>query len=64
MAEIAIPDRRKWLLRLIYVRLAVFTIFVAAEVIRARSRDVEPSVDMLVLLAALAKVEGNADFCA
>jgi two-component system, NtrC family, sensor histidine kinase PilS len=50
MAEIAIPtwrDRRKWLLRLIYVRLAVFTLFVAAEVIR------KPSADMLVLLAAV-----------
>lgn len=49
MAEIAIMDRRKWLLRLIYVRLAVFTIFVAAEAIRKG----ESSVDMLVLLAAV-----------
>lgn len=40
-------DRRKWLLRLIYVRPAAFTIFVAAEVIR------KPSVDMLVLLGAV-----------
>src|SRR3989442_15561267 len=50
MAEIAIPtlkDRRKWLLRLVYVRLAAFTIFVAAEAIR------KPSADMLVLLAAV-----------
>jgi two-component system sensor histidine kinase PilS (NtrC family) len=50
MAETAIPtlkDRRKWLLRLIYVRLAVFTIFVAAEVIR------KPSDDLLLLLAAV-----------
>src|SRR3989475_2542864 len=50
MAEIAIPalkDRRKWLLRLIYVRMAAFTIFVAAEVIR------KPSADMLVVLAAV-----------
>src|SRR5438477_7627877 len=49
MAEIAIMDRRKWLLRLIYVRLAVFTIFVAAEAIRRG----ESSVDMLVLLAVV-----------
>jgi two-component system sensor histidine kinase PilS (NtrC family) len=42
-----IMDRRKWLLRLIYVRLVAFTIFVAAEVVR------KPSADMLVLLAAV-----------
>src|SRR2546426_10402876 len=47
MAKTAIMDRRKWLLRLIYVRMAAFTIFVAAEVIR------KPSADMLVLLAAV-----------
>jgi two-component system sensor histidine kinase PilS (NtrC family) len=34
MAEIAITDRRKWLLRMIYVRLAVFTTFLLAEAIR------------------------------
>src|SRR2546430_16845873 len=45
--ENSIMDRRKWLLRLIYVRLVVFTIFVAAEVIR------KPSADMLVLLGAV-----------
>src|SRR5215467_805524 len=39
-----IMDRRKWLLRLIYVRLAAFTIFVAGEVIR------KPSADLLLLL--------------
>src|SRR5688572_28292824 len=49
MAEIAITDRRKWLLRLIYVRLTVFTVFVAAETVRKS----ESSVDMLVLLAAV-----------
>ena len=43
----SIMDRRKWLLRLIYVRLVVFTIFVSAEVIR------KPSADMLVLLGAV-----------
>src|SRR5215467_14476404 len=47
MADIGIMDRRKWLLRLIYVRLAVFTLFVSAEVFR------KPSADMLVLLAAV-----------
>src|SRR5437879_13127671 len=50
MAETALPilkDRRKWLLRLIYVRMGVFTIFVAAEAVR------KPSADMLVLLAAV-----------
>ncbi len=36
-------DRSKWLLRLIWVRVVVFSIFVAAQ----------PSVDMLVLLAAV-----------
>lgn len=49
MAEIAITDRRKWLLRLIYVRLAVFTIFVAAEAVR----KTEAPVDLLVLLAVV-----------
>jgi two-component system sensor histidine kinase PilS (NtrC family) len=47
MGEIAIMDRRKWLLRLIYVRLAVFTIFIAVEVSR------KPSADLLVLLAVV-----------
>ena len=36
-------DRSKWLLRLIWVRVVVFSVFVAAQ----------PSVDMLVLLAAV-----------
>jgi two-component system sensor histidine kinase PilS (NtrC family) len=45
--DIGIMDRRKWLLRLIYVRLAAFTIFFAAEVIR------KPSADLLVLLVAV-----------
>src|SRR3954463_15282904 len=51
MAENAIMDRRRWLLRLIYVRLAVFTIsfFVAAEAVR----KTEPPVDLLVLLAVV-----------
>src|SRR5438132_505404 len=47
MADTAITDRRKWLLRLIYVRLVAFTIFLAVEAIR------KPSADMLVLLAAI-----------
>src|SRR5437764_6694181 len=45
--ENSIVDRRKWLLRLIYVRLVVFTIFVAAEYTR------KPSADMLVLLGVV-----------
>ncbi|HLH32920.1 MAG TPA: ATP-binding protein [Terriglobia bacterium] len=49
MAEIAITDRRKWLLRLIYVRLAVFTIFIGAEAIQKP----ELRSDLLVLLAAV-----------
>src|SRR5947207_4566860 len=49
MAELAITDRRKWLVRLIYVRLVVFTIVVAAET----TRKSESHVDMLVLLAAV-----------
>ena len=48
MAENAM-DRRKWLLRLIYVRLAVFTIFGIAEAIR-RSDSL---IDMLVLLGVV-----------
>src|SRR5438093_9236316 len=49
MAEIGIMDRRRWLLRLIYVRLLIFTIFVAAEA----SRKGGSIVDMLVLLAVV-----------
>src|ERR1051326_1478611 len=45
--ESGIMDRRKWLVRLIYVRLAAFTIFVAVEILR------KPSADMLVLLGAV-----------
>jgi len=44
-----IEDRRKWLLRLIYVRLAIFTLFVLAEVFRRPSSQ----VDLLFLLAAV-----------
>src|SRR5262245_6641443 len=32
MAESDIMDRRKWLLRLIYVRIVIFTLFVLGEV--------------------------------
>ena len=49
MAEIAIMDRRRWLLRLIYVRLTVFTIFASAEFFRKN----ESAIDLLVLLAAV-----------
>ena len=47
-AEIAVMDRRKWLLRLIYVRLAVFSIFVAGEGTR---KIVQP--DIFILLAVV-----------
>jgi two-component system sensor histidine kinase PilS (NtrC family) len=46
MGDIAM-DRRTWLWRLIYVRLAAFTIFVAAEFMR------KPSGDMLAILGAV-----------
>jgi two-component system sensor histidine kinase PilS (NtrC family) len=49
MGEIAIMDRRKWLLRLICVRLVVFTIFVAGET----TRKAIPLDYMVVLLAAV-----------
>src|SRR6266581_7503904 len=50
MAETAIPvlkDRHKWLLRLIYVRMVAFTIFLAAEATR------NPTANVLVLLAVV-----------
>src|SRR6266581_3230251 len=49
MADNGIMNRRKWLLRLIYVRIAAFTIFIAAEAVR----KAELSADTLVLLAAV-----------
>jgi two-component system sensor histidine kinase PilS (NtrC family) len=49
MGEIGIMDRRRWLLRLLYVRLLIFTIFVAAEA----SRKTGSIPDMLVLLAVV-----------
>src|SRR5262245_2904606 len=49
MGETHVMDRRKWLLRLIYVRLVIFTIFLAAEA----SRKGRSAVDMLVLLAVV-----------
>src|SRR5690242_967903 len=48
MADTAIMDRRKWLLRLIYARLALFTFFVAAEL-----RKTERPVDLLFLLVVV-----------
>ena len=50
--DMGIMDRRKWLLRLIYVRLAAFSIFVAVEVIR------KPSADLLLLLLAVYGLSG------
>lgn len=44
-------DRRKWLLRLIYVRLIAFSVFVGAELYRRPAP--QPAIDILVLLAAV-----------
>lgn len=49
MSEIATADRRKWLLRLIYARLAVLTVLIAIEALR-RS---ESSMGMVLLLAGV-----------
>jgi two-component system sensor histidine kinase PilS (NtrC family) len=49
MAGTAVMDRRKWLLRLIYARLAVFTVCVLAE----GTRRSESTVDVLLLLATV-----------
>ena len=43
-------DRRKWLLRLIYVRVVVFTVFVAGEATRGEGQSL---VDMRLLLFAV-----------
>ena len=48
MADTAIMDRRKWLLRLIYARLLLFTVFVAAEL-----RKTDTPADLLILLAVV-----------
>ncbi|PYS54802.1 MAG: hypothetical protein DMG13_06785 [Acidobacteria bacterium] len=48
MAENAVMDRRKWLLRLIYVRVAVFSILVAGE----GARKILPP-DVFALLAVV-----------
>jgi two-component system sensor histidine kinase PilS (NtrC family) len=49
MAQLAIMDRRKWLLRLIYVRLAVFTIFIGAGALQ----KAELRTDLLHILFAV-----------
>src|SRR5215813_10489346 len=49
MAPSNTMDRRRWLLRLIYVRLTIFTVFVAAEVVRSS----EESANLLALLAVV-----------
>jgi hypothetical protein len=50
MADSAIMDRRKWLLRLIYVRVVVFTVFVAGEVTKAEPYSL---LDLRTLLFAV-----------
>src|SRR5215475_14077907 len=54
MAEIAVTDRRKWLLRLIYVRLAVFSIFLLAEAFRSTGSSFEIFILLGVVYAASA----------
>jgi two-component system sensor histidine kinase PilS (NtrC family) len=49
MAQLAIMDRRKWLLRLIYVRLTVFTIFIGI----AAMQKAELRTDLLHILFAV-----------
>src|SRR5215467_4605892 len=49
MAQLAITDRRKWLLRLIYVRTAVFTIFIGI----AAMQNAELRTDLLHILFAV-----------
>jgi len=53
MAESSTMDRRRWLLRLIYVRLTIFTVFVAAEILRPVARESDQSADLLALLAVV-----------
>jgi len=58
MAETAIMDRRKWLLRMIYVRLVSFTVLVSIEAIRsfrapATAIHKTDPIDMLLLLAVV-----------
>src|SRR5262245_32374524 len=59
MAETAIMDRRKWLLRMIYVRLVAFTVLVSIEAISnlthpdAFAFRKSDSIDMLLLLVVV-----------
>ncbi len=50
MAESATMDRRQWLLRLIYVRVVVFTLFVAGEATKGQGQSL---VDLRALLLAV-----------
>jgi two-component system, NtrC family, sensor histidine kinase PilS len=50
MSDSAIMDRRRWLLRLIYVRVVVFTIFVAGEVTKGQGQSL---LDLRTLLFAV-----------
>src|SRR5215813_634760 len=47
MADSAIMDRRKWLLRLIYVRVVVFTLFIAGEITKGQGQTLQ---DLQILL--------------
>src|SRR5439155_25140125 len=47
MADSEIMDRRKWLLRLIYVRVVVFTLFIAGEITKGQGDTLR---DLQILL--------------
>jgi two-component system, NtrC family, sensor histidine kinase PilS len=47
MPDSAIMDRRKWLMRLIYARIVVFTLFVAGEITKGQGQTLE---DLQLLL--------------
>ena len=47
MPDSAIMDRRKWLLRLIYARVVIFTLFVAGEITKGQGQTLE---DLQILL--------------
>ena len=49
MAESAVTDRRKWLLRLIYVRVLVFTLFVAGEATKGQEQSL-PDLRLLLFV--------------
>ena len=53
MPDSAIMDRRKWLLRLIYVRVVVFTLFVAGEITRGQTQTLADLQTLLFVVYGL-----------